>query len=383
MNDARISIVGGGISGLSTAIALQRNGIYVEVYEKEKNAHEPDTGIILSGNAIRAFYIMGLGPELRAGGLDADGCLLKSDSGSTIAEFDYHAPSHIPNYLFIHRSELHRILTDALLPGSLHFEKHMIDFKHGDALTLFFEDGTSIESDYLISCDGAASKTRRKLFPNSSLVYSGFSCWRGILDDPPIQVHDYTETWGARGRFGIAPLTDNQVFWYALKKSSTENSDMSEWSPIDLLFNFFYYHQPIQEILENTSHDQIIYDNLYELQPLTPIHKGNILLLGDSAHASMPNIGQGASQAAEDAVYLAKWISMEETIDQAFIKYEVHRQERMKVVKDEMKIYGLAARIDFPVLCSIRNKLLQMTPAAFHNEKLRRVFEIEEDMDAL
>ena len=383
MNDARISIVGGGISGLCSAIALQRKGIQAEVYEKEQRIIEPDTGMILSGNAIRAFYIMGLGPQLRASGLDADGCLLKSDSGKIIAEFDYHAPSHIPNYLFIHRSELHRILTDALLPGSLHLDKHMIDFKHDKTMTLYFKDGTLVESDYLISCDGAASSVRKKLFPNSSLVYSGFSCWRGILEDSPMKVQAYTETWGPRGRFGIAPLTDNQVFWYALKKSSSDNSDMREWSPIDLLFNFFYYHEPIQEILENTSPDHIIYDNLYELQPLTPLFARNILLLGDSAHASMPNIGQGASQAAEDAVYLAKWISIEENIEKAFIKYEAHRQERMRTVKEEMKLYGLAARIDFPVLCSLRNKLLQMTPASYHNEKLRRVVEIEEDMDAM
>lgn len=383
MDDARISIVGGGISGLCTAIALQRKGIHVNVYEKEKTVHEHDTGIILSGNAIRAFYIMGLGPELRANGLDSDGCLLKSDSGKIIAEFDYHAPSHIPNYLFIHRSELQRILTDALLPGSLHFDKHMIDFKHDNTISLFFKDGTSVESDYLISCDGAGSQIRKKLFPNSALTYTGFSCWRGIIEEPPMNVPAYTETWGPRGRFGIAPLSDHQVFWYAMKKSSSENSDMSEWSPIDLLFNFFYYHEPIQEILENTSPEHIIYDNLYELKPLTPLQSGNILLLGDSAHASMPNIGQGASQAAEDAVYLAKWISSEETIDKAFFKYETHRQERMKLVKNEMKIYGLAARIDFPVLCSLRNKLLQLTPGSYHNAKLRRVVEIEEDMDAL
>ncbi|MBT2694942.1 FAD-dependent monooxygenase [Bacillus sp. ISL-55] len=383
MDDARISIIGGGISGLCTAIALQKKGIPANVYEKEKSIHEQDTGIILSGNAIRAFYIMGLGPQLRANGLDSDGCLLKSDSGKIIAEFDYHSPSHIPNYLFIHRSKLQRILTDALLPGSLHLDKHMIDFKHDNTISLFFKDGTRIESDYLISCDGAASPIRTKLFPNSRLTYLGFSCWRGLIEDPPIKVPSYTETWGPRGRFGIAPLTDNQVFWYAMKKSPTVNSDLSEWSSIDLLFNFFYYHEPIQDLLENTSPHHIIYDNLYELRPLTPLQSGNILLLGDSAHASMPNIGQGASQAAEDAVYLAKWISSEETIDKVFSKYETHRQERMKVVKDEMKIYGLAARIDFPVLCSIRNKLLQMTPSSYHNEKLRKVVEIEEDMDAL
>ncbi|WP_079507165.1 FAD-dependent monooxygenase [Mesobacillus jeotgali] len=381
MDDVRIAIVGGGISGLCTAIALQKNGIHAEVYEKEKRVSEPDTGIILSGNAMRAFYIMGLGPELRNNGLESDGCLLKSDLGNTIANFHYQPPAHIPNYLFIQRSSLQRLLLDALLPGSLHLEKHMTDFTDNGAITLFFKDGTSAESDYLIACDGAASSVRSKLFPNSTLSFTGFSCWRGIIEDSPFKVSAYTETWGARGRFGIAPLPDQQIFWYALIKS-TEGS-LHEWAPIDLLFNFFYYHDPIQEILENTPNDQIIYDDLYELKPLTPLQSGNILLLGDAAHASMPNIGQGASQAVEDAVYLAKWVSKEDSVSEAFIKYTLHRQERIKMIKDEMKIYGFASQVDFPILCSIRNKLLKMAPPSFHNEKLRRVIEIEEDMDAM
>ncbi|CAM3909275.1 FAD-dependent monooxygenase [Mesobacillus thioparans] len=382
MEDARISIVGGGISGLCAAVALQKQGIHAEIYEKEKVVHEPDTGMILSGNAIRAFYIMGLGPELRANGLDADGCLLKSDCGNTIAAFNYHDPSHIPNYLFIHRSSLQKILLDALLPGSLHPKKHLIDFTHDKVVTLFFKDGTSVDTDYLISCDGAASPIRSKLFPSSRLIHTGYSCWRGLIEDTPLQVNEYTETWGARGRFGIAPLPDQQVFWYAFKKTP-EHSNIGKWSSIDLLFNFFYYHDPIQQLLENTSADQIIYDDIYELKPLTPLHSKNILFLGDSAHVSMPNIGQGASQAVEDAVYLAKWVSKEATGLAAFKKYAQHKTERTKLIKNEMKIYGLASQVDFPILCSIRNKLLQMAPASFHNEKLRRVIEIEEDMDTM
>lgn len=381
MDDAKIAIVGGGISGLCTAIALQKKGIHAEVYEKEKTRDEQDTGIILSGNAIRAFYIMGIGTKLREQGRESDGCLLKSDTGNIIAEFDYHAPSHIPNYLFINRSVLQKTLIDALLPGTLHLDKHMVDFEKDNKNRIFFEDRTTVDFDYLISCDGAASSIRSKLYPYSKLSFSGYSCWRGILEEPSVNVTAFTETWGPRGRFGIAPLPNHQIFWYAFKKSATENSNMREWSPIDLLFNFFYYHDPIQEILENTPPDQIIYNDLFELKHLPPIQSGNILLLGDSAHASLPNIGQGASQAVEDAVYLAKWLSTEETFDQAFLKYEKHRQDRMKLIKEEMKIYGFASQINFPILCSIRNKLLQMTPGSYHNEKLRKVVDIGEDLE--
>jgi 2-polyprenyl-6-methoxyphenol hydroxylase-like FAD-dependent oxidoreductase len=379
MTEAKIAIIGGGISGLSTAIALQKKGIKVSVYEKDTVFNGPDSGIVLSGNAIRSFYIMGLGPSLLANGLAADQCCLKSDSGKVIATFDYHAPSHIPNYLFIQRSELHKILTDALEPDSLYPGKKLEDFKQdGKKITLHFSDGTETETDYLIGCDGGDSPIRTKLKPDSKLTFSGYACWRGFIENPAIFNIPYTETWGPRGRFGIAPLPDNQLYWYAFKKLEHSKVDMPNWTPIDLLFNFFYYHDPIQQILESTKQENILYDELYVLKPLEQFHFENILLMGDSAHASLPNIGQGASQAIEDAVYVSKWITSEKTIDHAFEMYNKHRQERMKIVENETKIYGLAARVDFPVLCSLRNKLLQLTPTSYHNEKLRKVFEIED-----
>ncbi|WP_170169101.1 FAD-dependent monooxygenase [Mesobacillus subterraneus] len=110
------------------------------------------------------------------------------------------------------------------------------------------------------------------------------------------------------------------------------------------------------------------------------IHTGQIILLGDAANASIPNIGQGASQAVEDAVYLAKWVSTVSPVEDAILKYEQHRQERIKRIKDDMKLYGLAARIDFPLLCSLRNKMMQLTPASYHSGKLRKIIEIEEEL---
>lgn len=380
MANTRIAIIGGGISGLSTAVALQRKGIYTEVFEKEQVSSSPDTGMVLSGNAIRAFYIMGLGSQLLANGIATDSCFLKSDSGDSIAEFNYHSPSHIPNYLFIQRSTLYKILIAALLPGTFHLDKQLIDFSQNKSkIYLRFNDGAFSEADYLIGCDGAHSQIRTKLMPESKLDFSQSSCWRGMITNSPISLLPYTETWGPRGRFGIAPLPGNRLYWYAFKKSEPGKIDMAEWNTIDLLFNFFYYHDPIQQILENTPSENIIYDELYELKALDHLYCGNILLIGDSAHASMPNIGQGASQAIEDAVFLAKWISTEESVDKGFARYESHKLERMRLVKKEMQIYGLASQVNFPLLCTLRNKLLQMAPTAFHNEKLRKVVEIEEE----
>ena len=384
MAHGKIAIIGGGISGLSTAAALQQKGICAEVFEKGKDFSGPDTGIILSGNAIRSFYLMGLGRQIIANGVTADQCLVKSHSGDIIANFDYHSPSHIPNYLFIQRSVLLKILTEALLPGTLHFDKELIDFNQiSQTIKLDFKDGSTADAEYLIGSDGTDSPIRKKVIPESKLSLSGSVCWRGFLDNPSsssLSRIPYTETWGPRGRFGIAPMPGNRLYWYAIKKSRSSKTDFSNWTPIDLLFNFFYYHDPIQLILESTLPENIIFDELSVLQPLEHFSFGNILLVGDSAHASMPNIGQGASQAIEEAAYLSKWISTEDTIEKAFEKYELNRLERMRLVKNEMKIYGLAAKVDFPLLCSIRNKLLQLAPAGYHNEKLKKLVEIEEEI---
>jgi len=381
MDQGKIAIIGGGISGLCSAVALQKKGICAEVYEKAKDFSGSDTGIVLSGNAIRSFYIMGLGGQMIANGVTADQCLVKSHSGEIIANFDYHSPSHIPNYLFIQRSVLVKILTEAILPGTLHFDKELIDFTQiSQTIKLHFKDGSTADAEYLIGSDGTNSPIRKKLIPESKLTLSGSVCWRGFIDNPPISEIPYTETWGPRGRFGITPMPGNRLYWYAFKKSNSCKTNMSNWTPIDLLFNFFYYHDPIQLILENTPPENIIFDELSVLQPLEHFYSGNILLVGDSAHASMPNIGQGASQAIEEAAYLSKWISTEDSIEKAFEKYELDRFTRIKLVNNETKVYGLAANVDFPILCSIRNKLLQLAPAGYHNEKLRKVVEINDEI---
>lgn len=381
MAHAKIAIVGGGISGLSTAVALQKKGIAVDIYEKNAEFTGPDTGMVLSGNAIRSFYIMGLGGQLLSSGITSDCCSLKSDSGQLITRFDYQGPDHIPNYLFIQRSVLYKMLADALVPGSLHFGKQLVDFSQDSkAVTLSFKDGSKAVADCLIACDGGNSPIRKRLLPGSGLSFSGYACWRGYIDYPPVKDISFSETWGPRGRFGMAPLPGNRLYWYAFKKYVSGKQDMANWTSIDLLFNFFYYHDPIQQILESTSPENIIYDELYVLKPLEQFHFDKILLLGDSAHASIPNIGQGASHAIEDAIYLSKCLSTEESVEKAFSLYGRQRLKRIQLISSEMKIYGKAAQIDFPALCSIRNKLLQLAPASYHNEKLRKVVEIEADM---
>ncbi|WP_210365723.1 FAD-dependent monooxygenase [Bacillus sp. REN3] len=380
MKGAKISIIGGGISGLSTAIALQKNGFKAIVYEKDAAYTGPDSGIVLSGNAIRSFMAMGIGEALLSLGVATDTCTLKTETGKVIASFDYHSPSNIPNYLFIQRSVLHRVLTDALHPDSLHYGKQLSDFSQEGSkkVKLMFEDGTSEETDCLIGCDGGHSLIRKKLIPGSKLTYSGFSCWRGMVENTELKNIPFTETWGPKGRFGIAPLPGNSLYWYVFKKAPQQQKDMKDWTSLDLLFNFFSYHDPIQQILEETLDENVVHDELYVLEPLGHFHFGNVLLMGDSAHASMPNIGQGASQAIEDAISLAKWVSKCKTIEQAFSQYNSHRQARMDMVANEMKIYGRAALVDFPILCSLRNIFLQFAPATFHNEKLKKVVEFDD-----
>lgn len=378
MTNPRIAIIGGGISGLCTALALQKQGIQASIYEIKNDIAETETGMVLTGNAIRALFIMGLGKQILKHGIATDTCLLKSDSGEIIAEFDYRSPSRIPNYLFVQRSALTRILLAAIAPSTIHFNKGLGDFnEEQDMITLHFSDGTQETVDYLIACDGAGSIIRKKLIPERKSSFTGTVCWRGITDFTFSRNVSFSETWGSRGRFGIAPvLPGNHLYWYALIKSAREKKDLESWSPIDILFNFFYYHDPIQQILENTSPENIIFDELYEMK-LDRTHYGKILFIGDSAHLSLPSIGQGASRAVEDAVFLTKWIMIEDSIDKAFASYDQHRQERTEMIESEMKVYSIASELNFPFLCSARNKLLQWAPTGYHNDKLRKIVEIE------
>ncbi|WP_052948633.1 FAD-dependent monooxygenase [Mesobacillus campisalis] len=379
MTGDRVAIIGGGIGGMCTARALQIRGIKAEVYEKGTQSNlASGPGLILGGNALKALDALGVGTDIRKAGVSTDSFTIYSEWGRSIADLNCRSQKDSTAFLFILPEDFHAILKASLSPGTLHYQKELIDFEDNNHdIHLTFQDGTATTFDFLIGCDGKHSFLRARLLPDIKLKFSGYTAWRGVLDPDNDARGLYTETWGPRGRFGTAPLPDGKLYWYAIKKVAQDGSSYEKWASLDLLFNFFSYHEHIQRILEKTEDERIIRQDLYELEPLRQYLVGRVLLLGDSAHAAYADLGQGASQAIEDSICLAKWVKQDRPLKESFRHYEQERLVRTSRVAQEMKLFRKTAQLEKPLLCILRNILLKLLPSRFHENRLKNLFEIE------
>lgn len=359
----KITIIGASFGGLSTAIALQQLGMDVQVFELTPNRTSTDTGIVLGANALKVLNTLGVGEDILAAGYTQDSYTLFSSNGKVLASSNYVDPI-VPTYTSIHQTKLLDILISHLQPGTLYYNKKLTHFKENmDGLELYFEDGTSESTDYLIAADGIHSTIRKQLLPNQTLRFSGFTCWRGIVKNCPDDLKQtFSETWGSKGKIGLIPLTNNQVYLYAFKNCKANDAELNEWRINDLLFNFYTYHSPIPQILDLMHNEDIYHQDIYDFKPLSQYKYGRIILLGDAAHAASPSMGQGANQTIEDALILSYCFANADTIEQAFHDFEVQRLDYTSTfVKNAWKL-SKASKSRLSSLWSKRDKLIQHKP---------------------
>ncbi|MGA5068508.1 FAD-dependent monooxygenase [Streptomyces exfoliatus] len=309
MEQHRAIVVGGGIGGLTAAVALHRNGWQVTVLERAADLAPVGAGIGLAPNAQRALDVIGLGDRVRElaawqgdGGMRApDGrWLARTNAGAAAARFG--GP-----LVLLHRATLVEILTSALPDGTVRTGTAASLADPGDdrrpaRLTTPYGE---TEAELVVAADGIRSATRHALFPgHPGLRYAGCTTWRVVIPAPetPFAPH---ETWGAGRLWGTQPLKDGRIYAYAMATAPAGGRAPDD-EKAELLRLFGDWHHPVPEILAAVDPAQVLRHDVHHLpDPLPAFHQGRVALLGDAAHAMMPSLGQGGNQAIEDAVVLA------------------------------------------------------------------------------
>lgn len=359
----KITIIGASFGGLSTAIALQRLGIDVKVFERSSKRTSIDAGIVLGANAMKVLNTLGVGEEIQADGYTQESFILFNGNGKLLATSNYVDPI-VPTYTSIHRTRLLDILISHLQPGTLFYNKKVTHFaEKPDGLQLFFDDGTTESTDYLIAADGLHSTIRKQIFPSQTLRFAGYTCWRGIAKNcPDYLVQTFSETWGTKGKIGLIPLANNQVYMYAFKNCKANDAELNEWRINDLLFNFYSYHTPILQILDRMNNEDLYHQDIYDFKPLSQYKYNRIILLGDAAHAATPSMGQGANQSIEDALSLSYCFANTNTAEQAFREFELQRLDYTNhFVQNAWKLSKASPR-GINSLWASRDKLIQHKP---------------------
>lgn len=361
-------ISGGGICGLTTAFALQQQGYEVAVYEAVPTIKSVGAGISLSTNAIRALEAIGLAEVVMnhaktqkdARFLTAKGKVLNYIDFSPIVEkFGF------PGIISIHRAELHQLLLEQL-KGQVQFytnKRSKRITQNKDGVQLYFTDGTSVQGDYLLACDGIHSPIRQQLLPESRLRYAGYTIWRGLMTDlkGEIDVPMPFKSWGRRGQFGGAPMPNHQIYWFASINAPQNDPTCKAMTIADLQQRFGQFHDPIPKILERSKAEDLLWNDAIELEPIEQFAFGKVLLMGDAAHAMTPNLGQGACQAIEDSAVLAQLLKKETSITQAFQTFEQLRIPRTKRATMDSSNLGKVAHLQNPILVALRNFAFGLT----------------------
>ena len=365
-------VVGGGIGGLTAAVALRRVGWRVTVLERAARFGEIGAGITLLSNGLRCLDAIGLGDAVRGSGLPMLATGMRTAAGRWLSRIDGDGTDLEARMgtttLTIHRAELHKILHDALpakalLAGVATTSIHggadggpaEVCFRHRD-------HDVQLQADLIVGADGVRSWVRAQRWPDTPApVYSGSTTWRAITAASTAAVTEMSLSWGQGTEFGVMPLIDGRTYWYAAANADEDQRNADELEVLRARFGT--WHEPIPTVLAYTPVQAVLRHDIYRLPNLDSYHRGSVVLLGDAAHAMTPNLGQGGGQALEDAIVLAAAVGRIPDVATALAHYDHQRRARtqpMSLTATRQLRFG--QQLQNPIAVALRNTAVALTP---------------------
>ncbi len=362
----KVSIIGAGIAGLTLALALERQGMEAEIFEAAPRFEDVGSGLHLAQNAMKIYEFLGIYEEvLRAG--NYTNLMLICDlkfKPLSVSDLRFFERKYKVKSVAIHRAKLHRVLRKSLIRTPVYTGKKLVAIrKQNKHFRLQFADGTVHRTNMLIGADGIHSQVREFIFPNIPLRRAYQVCWRGIADiQLPENFHEKLyELWGKGKRFGFVSVGEKQCYWYAL--GNYKKDYRKEYENVELLDFFRNFPPIIHGILKATRKEKIITTEIADIKPLKSWHRENVCLIGDAAHATTPNLGQGACQAVESAWVLSRCLRKIPNVEQAFATYEkIRKPKTRKIIRTSWQI-GKMAQLENNFAIFLRNSLMKAVPS--------------------
>ncbi|HEX7332055.1 MAG TPA: FAD-dependent monooxygenase [Pyrinomonadaceae bacterium] len=363
----QIAIVGGGIGGLTAALAFRKHGFEPDVFEQAPELLDIGAAIAIWPNAMRVLDRLNL----------ADTILEQAGVMEEIRWLDQHGRLinrvSIKEQLFpavaLHRADLQHTLLTALPQSSIHLGYTLINHEQrGEKMMATFANGESIESDFLIGADGIHSRVRSQFLNDGDPVFRGYTVWRGISPTTPSALPSTAaiELHGHGKRFGLGPVGKGRLGWWA-----TANTPNSE----DLLRLFAGWHRPVLQLIEATPSSSILKTSAFDRPATQNWGHGHMTLLGDAIHPTTPNLGQGGCLAMEDAIVLARCFEKYGATEEALRRYERARHKRTSAVSSYSRYYGSIGQWENVWARGIRRTTLALVPESLARRLMQIVFD--------
>lgn len=381
---ARIAIIGGGIGGLSAAIAFRCYGFEAEVFEQAPALLDLGAAIALWPNAMRALQHLGIAERI----LDASGVMNEirwlTEEGKTLNRVrigNTQAPA-----VALHRADLQRILLETLPSGTVRLgHRFLKQDQASDTTTATFSNGHSITSGFLIGADGIHSDVRTEIVGSDAPRFRGYIVWRGISASAPKQIpyDSAVELHGAGKRFGVGPVGHGRVGWWAaanttMKAGSTQESTRSDANNQDELLELFDgWYAPVLDLIQSTPPTSVLRTQACDRFSSTTWGRGRTTLLGDAIHPTTPNLGQGGCMAIEDAVVLARCFQKYGPGEHTLRAYERVRYSRTATITRYSRVYGAVGQWENGWTTIMRGKLISLVPEVVILQLVKNIFDYD------
>jgi len=360
----RALIVGGGIGGLAVALACTRAGIEAEVYERAPELHEIGAGLSLWSNAVAALGRLGIRDEViarsdpieRAVTVTSDGAVL-SDVPLRELVTELGEPS-----VCAHRADLQRTLATALGADRIHLGADCVAIEEdASGVTARFANGASARADVAVGADGIRSVVREHLLGDRAPRYAGYFALRGVARCEPRRLPPGAGLFGlGRGaQAGFIRCGGGRVYWFATVNAPQGTTIAVGRRKESALGRFGGWFPVAAEVIEATPEEAVLVNDIVDRPPARTTGRGRITLVGDAAHPTTPNLGQGACQALEDAVVLADSLSRLGSNAEALRRYENVRRARTAMVQRQSWWLGKLFQLENAAAIELRNRFIR------------------------
>ncbi len=394
----RIAIIGGGIGGLTAALALRQFGFAPEVFEQAPNLLDVGAAILMWPNAMRVLDRLGLATAIREHGAVLEKARWLRSDGKLLNQFQL-PKSDVPA-VALHRADLQHTLIQALPQDTIHlgyvFERYE---QLPDQIIAHFDDARSFACDALIAADGIHSHARTQMLNDGAATEHGYVAWRGVAPQTPPEVMagTATEIYGRGQRFGCGPLGSGKVGWWASTNKSLlrdhrvdPSSEAGATAMRDELLRLFAgWNEPVLELIRTTPLTALVRNGVFDRSAVTDWESERLALLGDAIHPITPNLGQGGGLAIEDAAILArcfeKYVSPEHrsaeqtrsAVTKAMRRFAALRRARTAAVARYSRYYGVIGQWEGRFVVGLRDRTLSLVPNVLTERFLRGVFDFD------
>lgn len=376
-------IIGAGIGGLTTAIALLRKGIKIKIYEQASEVNEVGAGIWVAPNGMKVYAELGIAEEILKAGNTLETISITDLNHKPISVINGNKVKEKHKFATtaIHRATLQKILASNLPSDRIILNKKFKSYHQTkDNVTVYFEDGTQAIADFVICADGIKSNGRLQIQSNLNLRYSGQTCWRFVTYSnlPNDEENKMYEVWSNKKglRVGYSKINEKQVYVYITNYEKQGGKDNANSIKNELMKLCSEFPPVVKQIIQSVDEKNIIRTDLFDFKPIRKWVDGKVTLMGDAAHATTPNLGQGACQAIEDANIIAEQLSANDSVEVGFKHFETKRIKKASYITNTSWQFAQLTNTT-GLLKSLLIWILRITPASVNERQLDRIYSLD------